>query len=162
MRTRADLRGIVSGMPFASLPVAAAWRHQDARSGFEVVFFHLLDDGYRVEGCTTAVQDSATWIVDYEIVVDAGPAGLRRIRSPSRLSRDRCSRRLTAATHAYGSAGHLGKVTEPYRRFEQLPSYVSDELDRLAGDPGDGCEVAIVAQQREPLTILDQNVLSRW
>ena len=64
-------RGIVSGMPFASLPATAAWRHQDARSGFEVVFFHLLDDGHRIEGCTTAVEDGATWIVDYEIVVDA-------------------------------------------------------------------------------------------
>jgi len=40
--------------------------------------------------------------------------------------------------------GQLCKVTEPYRRFEQLPSYVTDELDRLAGDLGDGREVAIV------------------
>jgi hypothetical protein len=58
-------------MPFASLPATAAWRHQDARLGFEVVFFQLLDDGFRIEGCTTAVEDGAAWIVDYEIVVDA-------------------------------------------------------------------------------------------
>lgn len=58
-------------MPFSSLPATAAWQHQDARAGFEVVFFYLLDDGYRIEGCTTAVEEAATWIVDYEIVVDA-------------------------------------------------------------------------------------------
>jgi len=58
-------------MPFASMPATAAWQHQDARSGFEVVFFQLVDDGCRIEGCTTAVEDGATWIVGYEIVLDA-------------------------------------------------------------------------------------------
>jgi hypothetical protein len=60
-----------ASLPFASLPATAAWQHQDARSGFEVVFFELLADGYRIEGCTTAVEDGATWIVGYEIVLDA-------------------------------------------------------------------------------------------
>jgi uncharacterized protein len=58
-------------MSFAPLPATAAWQHQDARSGFEAVFFHRLDDGFRIQGCTTAVEDGATWIVDYEIVLDA-------------------------------------------------------------------------------------------
>lgn len=35
------------------------------------MFFHRLDDGFRIQGCTTAVEDGATWIVDYEIVLDA-------------------------------------------------------------------------------------------
>jgi uncharacterized protein len=61
----------VIDMPFVSPPASAAWQHQDSRTGFEAVFFHLLDDGYRIEGCTTAVEDGATWIVGYEIVLDA-------------------------------------------------------------------------------------------
>ena len=59
------------GMPFVALPAAAAWQHRDARSGFEVAFFQPLDDGYRIEGSTTAVEDGAAWIVEYEIVLDA-------------------------------------------------------------------------------------------
>jgi hypothetical protein len=58
-------------MPFVSLPATAAWQHQDARSGFEVVFFQPLAGGWRIGGCTTAVEDGATWIVGYEIVLDA-------------------------------------------------------------------------------------------
>jgi len=58
-------------MPFAAPPTTAAWRHQDARSGFEVAYFHLLDDGYRIEGCTTAIEGGQTWAVDYAIALDA-------------------------------------------------------------------------------------------
>ena len=57
-------------MPFAAPPPTAAWRHQDARSGFEVAYFHLLDDGYRIEGCTTAIEGGHTWAVDYAIALD--------------------------------------------------------------------------------------------
>ncbi|HEV8649633.1 MAG TPA: putative glycolipid-binding domain-containing protein [Actinomycetes bacterium] len=54
-------------MPFVVPPATAAWQHQDARSGFEVVYFHLLDDGCCIEGCTTAIEDGQTWAVDYAI-----------------------------------------------------------------------------------------------
>lgn len=57
-------------MPFVVPPSAAAWRHQHARSGFEVVYFHLLNDGYRIEGCTTAIEGGHTWVVDYAIRLD--------------------------------------------------------------------------------------------
>jgi hypothetical protein len=57
-------------MPFVALPATAAWQHQDARAGFEVVYFHLLDDGCRIEGCTTAIEDGETWAVDYAIQLD--------------------------------------------------------------------------------------------
>jgi hypothetical protein len=57
-------------MPFVSPPPAAAWQHQEARSGFEVVFFHPLDDGYHIEGCTTAIEGGQAWVVDYAIVLD--------------------------------------------------------------------------------------------
>ncbi len=57
-------------MPFVAPPPTAAWEHHDARSGFEVVYFHLLDDGVRIEGCTTAIEGGQTWAVDYAIAVD--------------------------------------------------------------------------------------------
>ncbi|MBE1585287.1 putative glycolipid-binding domain-containing protein [Nonomuraea angiospora] len=56
---------------FAPPPGAAAWRHLDARTGFEVVHFRPLPDGHRAEGCTTAVEEGRTWVVDYVIELDA-------------------------------------------------------------------------------------------
>ncbi|QWF80073.1 putative glycolipid-binding domain-containing protein [Amycolatopsis sp. CA-230715] len=64
-------------MGFSSLPPTAAWRHQGLRDGFEVVYFHPLDEGWRFKGCTTAVEDGQTWIVDYVITVDANWATRR-------------------------------------------------------------------------------------
>jgi hypothetical protein len=66
-------------MPFLPPPPSAAWRHQDARSGFEVAYFQALDGGHLLTGCTTAVEDQHSWIVDYEIGVDAG-WNTRRVR----------------------------------------------------------------------------------
>lgn len=60
-----------SAMGFSALPATAAWRHQGLRDGFEVVCFSPLDDGWRFEGCTTAVEDGQTWIVDYVLTIDA-------------------------------------------------------------------------------------------
>lgn len=34
------------------------------------MYFRLLDGGCRIEGCTTAVEDGETWVVDYEIEVN--------------------------------------------------------------------------------------------
>ena len=55
---------------FLDFPAAAAWRHEDARVGFEVVFFEPVDDGYRIEGTTSAVEDDVPWSVDYTIEID--------------------------------------------------------------------------------------------
>ena len=57
-------------MPFVAPPPTAAWEHHHARSGFEVAYFHVLDDGVRIEGSTTAIQDGQTWAVDYALAVD--------------------------------------------------------------------------------------------
>jgi hypothetical protein len=54
-------------MRFQNPPRFAAWRHCDARDGFEVVFLHMREDGYRVEGATTAVEDGEAWVVEYVI-----------------------------------------------------------------------------------------------
>jgi hypothetical protein len=74
-------------MVFSPLPPFAAWHHQQARTGFEVVRFedlHRPADGWRVEGCTTALDEGAAWIVDYTIVVDAHWATRRaEVRSRS-------------------------------------------------------------------------------
>ncbi|MGN9836733.1 putative glycolipid-binding domain-containing protein [Nonomuraea sp. H19] len=57
-------------MTFAPPPETAAWRHLDARTGFEVVYFRPQHGGHRIEGCTTAVEEGVTWAVDYVIDVD--------------------------------------------------------------------------------------------
>lgn len=48
-------------------PPVAAWRHEQAREGFEVVFFDATNSGVRVEGHTSAVEDGVAWAVRYEI-----------------------------------------------------------------------------------------------
>lgn len=79
------------------LPASAAWRHLDARDGFEVVFARRKDGGYRFEGYSTAVEDGEVWSVRYEITLDGdwrtldahvsgasvhGPAAIRLERAP--------------------------------------------------------------------------------
>ena len=58
-------------MTFGQLPAFAAWRHQGAREGFEVVFLRTDPEGHRVEGSSTGVEEGRAWAVDYAIVVDA-------------------------------------------------------------------------------------------
>ena len=58
-----------SGMGF---PQMAAWRHRDARVGFEVAFFARIADGLRVDGHTAAVEEGEPFAVRYEIVLDEG------------------------------------------------------------------------------------------
>ena len=57
-------------MTFADLPPAAAWRHQQARTGFEVVHFRRSGRGWQLIGCTTAVEAGAAWTVEYTLDVD--------------------------------------------------------------------------------------------
>jgi uncharacterized protein len=52
------------------LPASAAWRHLDARVGFEVAFLLSGRDGYRIEGHSTAVEEGVAWGVRYAITVD--------------------------------------------------------------------------------------------
>lgn len=55
---------------FSDPPHSAAWRHHDARTGFEVVFLGEGDDGYRVEGHATAVEAGEAWAIEYVIALD--------------------------------------------------------------------------------------------
>ncbi len=35
-----------------------------------MVYFRPVAEGWRIDGCTTAVEDGQTWVVDYEFVLD--------------------------------------------------------------------------------------------
>lgn len=63
-------------MPLPPPPPVAAWRHRDARDGFEVVFLQTAGDGLRADGVTTAVEDGVAWVVRYGI--DLAPDGTTR------------------------------------------------------------------------------------
>jgi hypothetical protein len=52
------------------LPISAAWRHCEARDGFESVFFARDGSGYRLDGHTAAVENGTAWVVRYAISVD--------------------------------------------------------------------------------------------
>ena len=52
------------------LPQSAAWRHVDARRGFEIVFFRAEPRGVRVEGRTVAVENDVAWSADFSIDLD--------------------------------------------------------------------------------------------
>ncbi len=52
-----------------TFPGSAAWRHEEARTGFEVTRFRRHDGGWRVEGASTAVEDGVAWAVRYSLTV---------------------------------------------------------------------------------------------
>src|SRR5689334_17436234 len=54
-------------MPFAAPPALAAWRHRDARDGFEVAFLRPDGEGWAIDGTTTALEDGQAWAVRYAI-----------------------------------------------------------------------------------------------
>jgi hypothetical protein len=54
----------------ADPPVTAAWRHLDARDGFEVLFARRAVDGSLLEGHSTALEDGKVWSVHYALEVD--------------------------------------------------------------------------------------------
>ena len=57
-------------MPFSDPPPTAAWKHGDVQVGFEVVFFEPTDDGLRIEGATSAVEEGEPWAVSYVLELD--------------------------------------------------------------------------------------------
>jgi len=58
---------------FAPLPASAAWRHVEARDGFEAVFVSPTGaGGWRFDGHSVAVEHGVAWAVRYAIEVDAG------------------------------------------------------------------------------------------
>jgi uncharacterized protein len=53
------------------LPVTACWRHEGARTGFEVAFFEPMPTGWRIRGTTAALQDGQTSLVAYRVELDS-------------------------------------------------------------------------------------------
>jgi uncharacterized protein len=53
------------------LPASAAWRHLDARVGFEVLFLCHEDDRYHLDGYATAVEEGEPWGIRYTLVLDS-------------------------------------------------------------------------------------------
>ena len=90
-------------MPFLTLPAAAAWRHLEAREGFEAAFFRSLPDGgWEAEGTTAAAEDGQAWVVSYTIRLDAA----WHTRSARVTSRTAAAARETALD-ADGAGGWL-------------------------------------------------------
>lgn len=87
-------------MAFAAPPEFAAWRHRDARDGFEVVFLRAADGGYHLEGHTAAVEDGEAWAVRYRITLD----GAWRTRG-ARVAGRSASGRYELAVEADGRGG---------------------------------------------------------
>jgi len=54
------------------LPATAAWRHLDARAGFEVLFLRHENDRYHLDGYVTAVEEVEPWAIRYSLVLDSG------------------------------------------------------------------------------------------
>lgn len=71
-------------MRLLPLPYQAAFRHEVARDGFEILLYGQLDTGHVLRGATTAVEDGVAWSVSYEIVLD----------------RDWCTTKVTATGHS--------------------------------------------------------------
>lgn len=61
----------VAARAMVDLPVMAAWRHLDARVGFEVLFLRRERDGYRLDGHATAVEAGEAWGIRYLITLDS-------------------------------------------------------------------------------------------
>jgi len=57
-------------MAFDAPPRSATWLHQEARTGFEIVYFTPVHGGHRIDGWTTADEAGQSWLVAYEIEVD--------------------------------------------------------------------------------------------
>lgn len=55
---------------FALLPRTAAWRHRDARDGFEVALFEIEAQDIGLRGHAAAVDDGQVWSVRYDITLD--------------------------------------------------------------------------------------------
>jgi hypothetical protein len=73
-------------MPTAELPPGAAWEHRDARRGFEVAFLQAGEEGVRVEGHSTAVEEGELFAVQYVIALDGrGITRSARVLGRSRL-----------------------------------------------------------------------------
>src|SRR5262245_48741186 len=62
---------IPSAAKGVDLPATAAWRHLDARVGFEVLFLRHESDRYQLDGYVTAVEEGEPWGFRYTLLLDS-------------------------------------------------------------------------------------------
>src|SRR5262249_34150119 len=62
---------IQSASKRVALPATAAWRHLDARVGFEVLFLRHENDRYHLDGYATAVEQGEPWGIRYTLVLES-------------------------------------------------------------------------------------------
>jgi hypothetical protein len=108
----AGIGGNLVAMSFAPVTATAVWHHRGARSGFEVVYFGARGDGCRIEGWTTAIEDGATWAVEYAIKVDAAWA------TRSARIRGRSAGGFSSALLEADGAGHWLAGGKPARHLD--------------------------------------------
>jgi uncharacterized protein len=71
MAEKKPIAAVGSAPDDVDLPATAAWRHLDARVGFEVLFLGHENDCYHLDGHATAVEDGGAWGVRYALTLDS-------------------------------------------------------------------------------------------
>jgi hypothetical protein len=96
-------------MTFREPPSRAAWRHHEARDGFEVVFLSRSNDERCLEGDTAAVEGDEAWAVHYRVVLDAS----WRTESARVTSRSRAGSHELALRCDSSGRWHIGGEPAP-------------------------------------------------
>lgn len=130
------------------------------RVGFEVVFARVIEDGYRFEGRTTAIEAGQPWSAEYVIVVDSTWVTLRAevaelTSTGSRrldLEHDGAGRWRVDSAPAPNLDGCLDVDLEASAFTNALP------VHRLAPEVGEGARAiaACVAAPGLDVAVLDQ------
>jgi hypothetical protein len=142
-------------VPFLDPPAVAAWRHVDARDGFEVVFLSPHEGGWRIEGSTSAVEEGEPWTVGYVIDVDAGWRTRRAVLT-NHARAGRAQRTIES-----DGAGHWTVDGAP---APELDGYVDVDLEsssftntfpvhRLAHEPGEVAPAPAVYVRADDLRV---------
>jgi hypothetical protein len=71
MAEKKPIAAVGSAADDVDLPATAAWRHLDARVGFEVLFLAHKNDRYHLDGHATAVEDGEAWGIRYALTLDS-------------------------------------------------------------------------------------------
>jgi uncharacterized protein len=71
MAENGPIAAVGSASDDVDLPATAAWRHRDARVGFEVLFLKHENDRYHLAGHATAVEDGEAWGIRYALTLDS-------------------------------------------------------------------------------------------
>jgi Putative glycolipid-binding len=91
------------------LPATAAWRHLNARAGFQVLFLRHENNRYYLDGQVTAVEEGEAWSVCYTLTLDSNWA--TRSAHILRAGNAHChslGRALAALRRDFRAAAHRG------------------------------------------------------